>query len=610
MTRKHGKKKKAEAATIRESGAAQSSAQVDTLRAQAGSLSLSEEQQAFVDTLLNSLAGADRKAYELEQQRDAIAEDRDAMAQDRDAMASEVVRLELRIKKLTILRFGKKTERLTGEEVAQLALALGASDEQARGPNPQVPHEPAPDEPVGDDDAEAGAAPTSEPSASHKPKKKRPNHPGRSKLAPHIERVVLPEVRVPAEQRTCCVCGEEMKGITHVTHEHVEYIPAKIVVHVEQRETLACKNSPCRKDIITAPRPGSEGPRRRAGASLLAHLVETKCDDGMPIERQRDQLHRLGFDIPINTLYTYWTYATTLLLRVAEVVRAQVLADPIVRVDDTGLPVLDKAHKSGIYRGHLWCFAGTRPLVAYAFTQGWSAEEIEPYLSAIDGFIQCDDYAGYSSQIKLPDGTKRTLVDPERRLGCLMHVRRRFHEALKLGDKRAARGIELIGVLYAIERIAKDAGASEDQRLDLRTHFSMPLLDAFDAWVDQLSPRCLPRSPLGEALRYAKQQRPYVRRCFTDGRFEIDNGLVERTLREPCMGRKAYLFTGSAKAAERLAGAYSLVQSCRLLGISTRDYLIDVLTKLDAGWSIQRLDELVPDRWAHERGLLTQREQA
>ncbi|HEX5658330.1 MAG TPA: IS66 family transposase [Polyangiales bacterium] len=615
MARKHDKRKAA--AKTSKTGAARPCAQVDLLRAQAGALSFSDEQQAFVATLLSSLANVGREYDALAQDRDALAQDRDALAQDRDAltqdrdaMASEIERLELRVKKLTILRYGKRTERLTGEEIVQLALALGATEEEASAPEPLVPCTPAPEETVALGDDEVADPPASEPAASNKPKKRRPNHPGRTKLAPHIERILLPEIRVPAAHRACCTCGEEMKGITHLSHERVEYVPAKIVVHVERRETLACKNSACRKDIVTAPSAAGEATRRRAGASLLAYLVEAKCDDGMPIERLRDQLHRLGFDIPINTLYTYWTHATTVLLRVAEVLRAQVLADPIVRVDDTGLPVLDKTHKSGIYRGHLWCFAGTRPLVAYAFTQGWSADEIEPYLSAIEGLIQCDDYKGYSSQTTLPDGTKRALVDPERRLGCLMHVRRRFLEALKLGDKRAARGLELIGALYAIERIAKDAGASADERLELRTHFSLPLLDAFDAWVDELAPRCLPRSPLGEAVRYAKQQRPYVRRCFTDGRFEIDNGLVERTLREPCMGRKAYLFTGSAKAAERLAGAYSLVQSCRLLGISTRDYLIDVLTKLDAGWSIQRLDELVPDRWARDRGLLTQREQA
>jgi transposase len=115
---------------------------------------------------------------------------------------------------------------------------------------------------------------------------------------------------------------------------------------------------------------------------------------------------------------------------------------------------------------------------------------------------------------------------------------------------------------------------------------------------------------LGRAVGYAVHQRTFVRRCFTDGRFEIDNGHTERVLREPCIGRKNYLFTGSADAAERLAAAYTLVQSCRMLGFPARDYLIDVLTKLDAGWPMRRIGELVPDRWALERGLLTQADQA
>ena len=46
------------------------------------------------------------------------------------------------------------------------------------------------------------------------------------------------------------------------------------------------------------------------------------------------------------------------------------------------------------------------------------------------------------------------------------------------------------------------------------------------------------------------------------------------------------------------------MQSCRALGISTRDYLVDVLDKLEHGWPVRRVAELVPDRWASERGLL------
>ena len=562
-------------------------AALDALRARAAELGLSAEQNELVSSLFGQIQD---------------------LSSERTALAAELERSQLRIKKLTFLYYGKKTERLSREELIQLVLSFGASEQEANAAEPDVPHVEAPSEPA-DDASDDDEQPKQGAKSENEQKRKRPKHPGRTKLSPEIERIVTP-VTVPAEQRLCACCQHEMQVIAHVDHERVEYVPAKVVVHVERREKLACRRSDCRGDITAAPRSATHEGRRRAGASLLAQLIEAKCDDGLPVERQRDQWKRLGFEVPATTLYSYWTHATSLLLPVAKILLAELLTDPIVCVDDTSLSVLDKERQAGIYKGHLWCFTGTRKLVAYTFTETWSAEEIAPFLAAIDGFVQCDDYKGYSSQVTLPDGQKRVLVDPTRRLGCLMHVRRRFHEALKLGDKRAAAAIEMIAALYEVERVAKEQGGGADARLALRLERSRPVLDQFDAWVDAIAPRCLPSSPLGQAVGYAQNQRPFIRRCFTDGRFEIDNGHTERILREPCMGRKAYLFTGSADAAERLAGAYTLVQSCRLLGFGARDYLVDVLTKLDAGWSMRRISELLPDRWALEHGRLTSIDQA
>jgi transposase len=585
MSRAKPKSSKSKGANAR--AASSSAHDFSALQTRARELNLSAEQSEFFSTLLASFT--------------QVAERCDQLSNERTALAAELERTELRLKKALIARFGRKAETLTRDALIQLMLSFGASEELARAEEPEVPHEPAPDEPiepVQDEPAKNG----------DKPKKKRPNHPGRTALSPDLERIIE-HVKVPADQRLCVCCQHEMKEVSFVDHESVEYVPAKVVVRVERREKLACRQSGCRGDITTAPRTDEGGSRRRAGASLHAQLIEAKCDDGLPVERQRDQWLRLGFEVPANTLYTYWRHATSLLVPVADVVRSRVLGEDVIGVDDTSLPVLDKSRKAGIYKGHLWCFTG-RYLVAYAFTESWSADEVAPFLSAVDGFIQCDDYAGYSREIKLPGGERRVLVPPEQRLGCMMHVRRRFHEALKLGDKRAARGVALIAELYDIERLAKDQRLTVDARLLLRTERSLPVLDQFDAWVDELKPTCLPTSPLGKALGYALHQRPFVRRCFTDGRFEIDNGHTERVLREPCIGRKNYLFTGSADAAERLAAAYTLVQSCRLLGFGARDYLIDVLTKLDAGWPMRRLAELAPDHWARERGLLAQADHA
>jgi transposase len=317
-------------------------------------------------------------------------------------------------------------------------------------------------------------------------------------------------------------------------------------------------------------------------------------------------------NVPANTLYTYWSYVTDLLRPVADTTLGVVLGDPVyVAMDDTTLKILDKNKGSGTTRGHLWCFTGTGPLVGYAFTETWSATDVAPWIRAIDADIQCDDYKGYSAQVQIAEGEQSgPLVDPARRLGCMMHVRRRFHEALKLGDKRAAEAIALIQQLYAVEALAKERGLGPDERLTLRNERSLPVLARFEAAVDGLITVATPASTLGSAARYAAQQRPFLRRCFTSGSFEIDNGRVERLIREPALGRKNFLFTGSLDGARRLAAAYSLVQSCRNLGFGARDYLIDVIGKLEAGWPMRRIVDLVPDRWALEHGLLTQPQQA
>lgn len=515
-----------------------------------------------------------------------------------EALQAERDKLARQVAYLNRLVWGRRSEKLSREELGQLVLAFGGTPEQAaaEAPNVPVPAVPVPEQ----DD---------EPESESKPDTKKRRHPGRTRLSRSLERIVGEPVRVPDGERACHQCKTEMEAFGFVEHERVEYVPAKFVVHVDRREKLACKA--CRGDAVTAERAAPSG-TRRVGASVLAHLIESKCDDALPIHRQRDQFQRLGFEVPSNTLYSYWSYVTDLLQPVADTTLSVVLGDPVyVAIDDTTLKVVDKNKGAGTSRGHLWCFTGTGPLVGYAFTETWSAAEVAPWIRAIDAMIQCDDYKGYGAQIRTPDGQEYgPLVEPERRLGCMMHVRRRFHEALKLGDKRAAEAIELIQGLYAIEALAKEQGLGPDGRLSLRNERSLPLLARFETAVDALLTSTTPTSPLGSAARYAAQQRAFVRRCFADGRFEIDNGRVERMIREPALGRKNFLFTGSTDGAKRLASAYTLVQSCRNLGFGARDYLIDVIDKLEAGWPLRRIVELVPDRWALQRGLLTQPQQA
>lgn len=503
-------------------------------------------------------------------------------------------------------RFGRRTERLSSDELQQLFLAFGGDPETAKTatelpvPGPEQPEQ------VPDGTAESEPAAEPEPASSERalPKKKKRKRVRSMKVDPKVERIPHAS-KVPEGERDCSVCGEPMKAFGWVEHQLISYVPAKIVVHVEQREKLGC--SCCRKDVSVAERAQAPAVVRKVDTSLLAKLVEEKCVLALPLDRQRRELARLGLDVPDKTLQSYWAYTTDLLEPVATAALAEVLGSAIVAADDSHLKTLDKSRKYGTFRGHLWCFVGTDgalggpETVAYGYTPSWQATEISAWFSAIDGFVQCDGYAGYSREVEDDDGQSMVVVPSDRRLGCGMHIRSKFHAALLAKDARAAIPLKYFADLYAIEADCKERGLDPDARADERRRRSLPLLDAFDGWTDQLHPKLLPKSPLRRATTYAINQREFFRRCFDDGRFEIDNGRVERRIRMFAVARRNFLFTGSPRGGERLAAAFTLADSCLLLGVEPHRYLTDVIGKLENSWPLSRLSELVPQRWAAQQ---------
>jgi hypothetical protein len=314
----------------------------------------------------------------------------------------------------------------------------------------------------------------------------------------------------------------------------------------------------------------------------------------------------MGLEIPEKTLQAYFAYGADALEPVADCVVSTVLGSAIVGADDTRLKVLDRNAKHGHFLGHLWCFVGTdgtvggAESVGYTFAPSWDAEEIRPWFSAIDGDVQCDGYAGYARELDDQVGTTFIAVPDCKRLGCTMHVRSKFHAALLAADKRAAIPLKYIADIYKIEAECKAAGLDVAGRTSVRLERSVPIFDQLYGWIDNIHPKLLPKSPLRIATTYAINQRPFLRRCFEDGRFEIDNGRVERRIRPFAVGRRNFLFTGSTRGGERLAIAYTLVDNCLLLGLDPRRYLEDVLVKVESGWPLARLVELTPARWAIE----------
>ena len=67
------------------------------------------------------------------------------------------------------------------------------------------------------------------------------------------------------------------------------------------------------------------------------------------------------------------------------------------------------------------------------------------------------------------------------------------------------------------------------------------------------------------------------------------------------VARRGFLFTGSVRGGERLAIAFTLVDNCLALGVDPERYLVDVIDKLERGFPLRRLSELIPANWAAEK---------
>src|SRR5690606_2060328 len=134
---------------------------------------------------------------------------------------------------------------------------------------------------------------------------------------------------------------------------------------------------------------------------------------------------------PDNTLYGYWKHGCEMLEPVAALTQSLVFGAKVVGVDDTHVDFLTPG-KGGKQRGHLWAAANKGGMIAYWFTESWRAEEVATTLRAAEHFVQVDDYKGYGTLVKLDDdGPPMPVVDPDKRLGCGMHIRRRFERALR-----------------------------------------------------------------------------------------------------------------------------------------------------------------------------------
>ena len=436
------------------------------------------------------------------------------------------------------------------------------------------------------DEVEAEARRESLPSL---PPRQRKPHPGRQKLPEHLERV---EKVIPCPSQHCIQCGAQTAVIGYDESEVVDLEPARYFVLVTKREKRACRC--CEQASVVmpelAPRIIEKG---LASDRVVIDTIVSKYSDHLPLYRQSVILQReAGLDIGRATLDGWMMRVGEMLDPIIGVMRQDLLRAPYLQADETIVPVQLRDKSGADHQAYLWQYGKPGGETVFDFCLGRGREGPYKFLGQWEGILQTDGYQAYDKI----GGPKLVHV------GCWSHARRGFVDAVKVNPKdgEAIKMVTRMDAVFLVDRHARELGLTAEQRLELRREHSLPWAKEIHRECLALKTTVLPQSTLGKAVSYLLNQWTRLERCFQYGIVELSNNLAENSMRPVALGRKNWLHVGSAQSGPKVAAILSVIESCRRLGVSAKDYLLDVLPGLNQR-KLSEIAQLTPARWATGR---------
>lgn len=411
--------------------------------------------------------------------------------------------------------------------------------------------------------------------------------------------------RVVIEAPTNCPCcgSSRLSKLGEDVTETLEVIPRQWKVIETVREKFTCRDC---ETITQPPAPFHATPRGFIGPKLLATILFDKFGQHIPLNRQSARFKCEDIDLGVSTLADQVGAGVFAAMPLYRLIEAHVLAAERLHGDDTTVPILAKGKT---VTGRVWSyvrddrpFGGTSPPAAvYYASRDRRGEHPTRHLQSFTGILQADAYSGFNA---LYDAARKPA--PITPALCLAHARRQFFELADIA-KNARRGrtaaaispialeaVKRIDALFDLERAINGLAAAE--RLAVRQEKSVPLLADLETWLREQRSKLSRSSSVAKPIDYMLKRWSDFARFAEDGRICLTNNAAERALRGLALGRRAWMFAGSDRGADRAAVMYTLIMTARLNDIDPQAWLADVFARI-AAIPQNRLHELLPWNW-------------
>jgi transposase len=409
-------------------------------------------------------------------------------------------------------------------------------------------------------------------------------HPGRNPLPQSLRREVIE--LLPQEDVS------DLNPVGKEVTEMLEYQPGELFVKQFVRpEYIKPSEDGLTAKRVIAPLPCMPLEKSIAGSSLLTHLLVSKFVDHLPVYRQLEIFKRQNLNINHSTVSGWIKDAVALVEPVYNLHCKEVLKADYLNADETTIKVLDKNKKGTTHQGYYWVYYDTqKKLALFDYQPGRGALYPQAMLHSFKGYLQTDGYDAYETFDKM-DGITT--------LCCWAHARRKFYEALVYDKYNGQMVLGQIQSLYKIEDWCRDHHYTPEQIKAYRHQYAVPILENMHDNLQIFSSKTLPKSPLGKAIAYTLKRWKKLCVYTTNGILQIDNNLVENSIRPIALGRKNYLFAGNHERAQDAAMLYSLFATCRLQNINPEKWLTYLFENINSTPK-EQLQLLLPQNYTEE----------
>ena len=409
---------------------------------------------------------------------------------------------------------------------------------------------------------------------------------GRQKKKPIPDDVPREEVVIdlPEDEKICPHDGTPLKQIGETISEKLKTVPASTSVVIEKRLKYAC---PCCESHMAEAKSKSILPGTIVTPELLSFLIFSKFFQALPLYRLEELYKLQGIDLRRSTMARWLVQVSDKLIPLWNVLEEKVFDSGYVAIDATNVQVLKEKGRRAQSKSFMWVRGSPElGIVLFDYDVSGGGAVAKRLVTGYKGALQADAHKGYGAL----ERHNITL------LGCMMHSRRRFYKAW-LGVKKksgmASEALAMFKFLYDKEADYKKRNLTPKERKYWRDQEIAPSMAELKKWCGWKLKEVLPKSPIGNALNYFINEYNELSGFLKDGRYEMDNGWVERIIKRFAIGRKNWLFCDTVEGAKASSVLYSLVLTAKLNGKDPFKVLTEIFEKLPDAKTIDDYEELV-----------------